>query len=342
VNVGCSWTVFELPGWPPPQKVRLFQHERVSVYGWPDGHFSLELRSEDGSEQLQHETQPVRFEGTVRFVLGVSWEAPKVEVRVNARPLQSRTETAESFIVADGVQPVPAQPVATEHPDAANACKTWIAWRESHLKPPRAAREGRVLVSGDEQVAQLRGELEFLFSLVAGVRAGRLALLPKVAGSLRGLLYWEERKDGRLSPSYNPLLLRIAARADFPLPVYAQPDQRPPALGGPTSIVLTNLAMLRPVYPNQILMDVQEWLGLPFGLKRTTSPPAEEVLTAKDVIGQAANTLGGAHFDEDVPKHLDELRRLLTLGVDAVTSFLVLTAGTVVELGRFTLSKLLT
>lgn len=82
-------------------------------------------------------------------------------------------------------------------------------------------------------------------------------------------------------------------------------------------------------------MDFQAWMDSPISTERFKNviPVTEDVMTGRDVIGEAANTLGGAHFEEDVSEHLDRLGQTHAAQWTFLRSLLMATSRTVVTLG---------
>ena len=89
-------------------------------------------------------------------------------------------------------------------------------WIEDPDRIPERYKVGARPLTAEEQVHQLTEAIDSLQALAAAVAAGRRHVVGPLASLLRALLY---SRDG--VPMYNPLLLRIAARAKVPLAVYA-------------------------------------------------------------------------------------------------------------------------
>jgi hypothetical protein len=209
----------------------------------------------------------------------------------------------------------------------------WMDWR---------TQTGRRHFSAAEQTEHLQAELQTLHHDGQQVVAGHKAFVRKIAGSLRSLIYWQIRKDGSLNPSYNPLLLRLAARKNLPLPVFAMPDDRatrPEIVSQAEIHVINNFPTVGKLFPGQSLMDLQAWMNMPISTERFAGllSGAEKELAVKDIIGDVANTMGGAHYDEDVPEQLDRLRNFGAYNQGFVDQFLVMVADTILKLGVFVL-----
>ena len=159
------------------------------------------------------------------------------------------------------------------------------------------------------------------------------------------MVYWDFYPNGKLKPSYNPLLLRLAAKVELPLPVFSPPD----AWNTPNSIVerlpmrlmVSNSTPTIVMYRQGLeLMDLQQWLThricTQYFNNAVTAEGGKE--DAKGVIAMIANTIGGAHYDEAVPKLVDGLLSIGSDGYTFLRDFLLSTAKTIVELGMYLLS----
>lgn len=339
---GTVFLTLQLPKpWPFDAERTFWEQEqggmRFRITGYPDGHLGFEIESPSRNQPLHHHTQPISVQGSGMMLLNLAWTDSTADVRINGTAIKSlRDETSTHTVLTQEL--VGKGPLAFEHPEAPAKCQTWIDWRRTQLGIPRLPSADRRLKTDEEQLTELKEEMLSLQDLVEQVRAGKLHLLQKIAGSLRGLVYWQMSKKNTLVASYNPLLLRIAARAESPLPVFGRGDDsgRRPAILDEAQFQLTNnIPTLQAVFPDQTLMDLQEWLSTPISTERfrVAVPISITAMTVKDIIAASANTLGGAHFDEDLPSTLDTLKKLKFEDVDFLTRFFVPVAAVVVQLG---------
>ncbi|MCW3053278.1 MAG: hypothetical protein JWN14_2448 [Chthonomonadales bacterium] len=342
-------TIFLALVFPTPQpmfRVKFFDGQiegcHVDMFMWPDGHLEVNISSHT-EKDLHHETQPIRVLGTGRLRMFVLWQNFSVNVEIERIALLS-FQSSQDTVVFETNDLGGSNLSAIGHPDELRNCENWIRWRQTHLSLPKAARANRRLKTDAEQMQELEDELASLKDDINAVRQGKRNRLSKIAASLRGLLYWEMRiKRGQevMSTTYNPLLLRMAARMELPLPLFAISESAygyAAILDTATLQIRANRPSLQHVDSRQELMDLQEWLNVP--MRGRTQPTVHNLITAKSLIHDVANTLGGAHFDEDVDTTLDMLRDLLPFeSGDFLASFLTLTADVVVHLGDFVITR---
>lgn len=243
---------------------------------------------------------------------------------------------------------IPSKPVEEQdfelsihHVDARKNCELWTKWRSNHFAgTQREARENRRSKTIDEQLIELEDELQALEELSEQVRAGKNHMLTKVAGSLRALIYWQE-KNGKLVFSYNPLLLRMAGRLELPLPIFTLPPDQEKITDIISDINLyysPDKASLTKDNHLQVILDFQEWLMMEVGEIYINSINQKRTLTRKDVILEAANTLGGSHFDEDIPIGLDVFKSSNFLNKNFLSSILLNASDVVCGLGEYVIT----
>jgi len=150
------------------------------------------------------------------------------------------------------------------------------------------------------------------------------------------LVYWNERK------TMDPLLLRLAARIDAPLPIYTLPEVAMPHEDGLVSDVNPGLPSILRRLPSQTITDIQEWLeSIVFSYRPTGSDVTDlRRLSAKDAIAGVADTLGVAHYDQDVPIDVETLARFFGPDTDALTHVLLTAASVVVPLSLYLQDRL--
>lgn len=184
------------------------------------------------------------------------------------------------------------------------------------------------------------GELEqathALADLTNRVRAGETRFVGHLAAALRALVYWNERK------TMDPLLLRLAARIDASLPIYTLRDVAMPHQDGLVSDVNPGLPSILRRLPTQTISDIQDWLESIVFSYRPTGSDATELrrLSAKDAIAGVADTLGVAHYDQDVPIDVETLSQFYGPHTDALTHVLLSAASVVVPLSLYLQDRL--
>jgi hypothetical protein len=348
MSEGTLYAVVQLKTpWPPEKEVIIVQGAQdtrlIQVYAALDGHL-VAIVEDSGVPVVHHETQPIAVDKTGMVILTMSWNPSGAQVRINQHTLRPWDTGDLSPQAIQTKQYLPIGPISVEHPDATTQCQNWVSWRTIRLGTPSPPDDGRDLKPAERQIKELEGALARLDMLVQLVAAGQDFQIPLIAVTLRSLIYWQLRNNGRLNDQYNPLLLRIAARLNLPLPIFAFPDDRatqPDVLLQAEVHHCNNLPMMQRMLPAQELMDMQEWMIVPVSTKRFAGllPGTEKVMASKDVIAEVANTLGGAHFDEDVSQHLERIQAFKAYDTSFVDIYLFNVSKTVVQLGVFVLNQ---
>jgi hypothetical protein len=211
--------------WPPPREAILIHkvQEGVSttVTVHPDGHLNLLVTRPDGSEACFFAAEPIVFSGPPRFVLTATWSNGQGSLHVNGQDLNPYIPGAPPRLIPSKDPPVLPTVPSTEHPDGASRCRVWVENRRRKFSTAQP-RPGRRLKTAAQEAADLRGAMESIGHLREQIRSGRVNLSGHLAAELRALLHWVA--DDQPDRNLNPLLLRMAAKADLPLPVYAFPD----------------------------------------------------------------------------------------------------------------------
>ena len=218
----------------------------------------------------------------------------------------------------------------------------WIQWRRDLLGNPLRLKEDRRHTTDQEKEAALTEQLRVLNDIHKQVKAGSKHMMGVLAGILRSLLHWQtdSKNSQRLRSSYNPILLRAAARLDASLAVYFIPDDpsRPAILDKATRHVDFNKLSIHRELDCQVLGDIQQWLETPVATIALDQSESRRILTFKDVISEAANTLG-VHIDEDIPLTLDILRGTAIYDTNALLEILMNAAEVTMALGQHLISE---
>jgi hypothetical protein len=311
----------------------------LELHAEPDGGLTFAVR--DGEAQLEHHTQQIELSGPGWTILSVTWRSGSAELHLGGETLLSREVAGSaSKLIRMTEHQVGVEPVWND-PEAASACVNWMKWRtQAYGGQPEGPRPGRRMKSGDEQAQDLSLGVQSLRDLSRFVHEGHRHLLGHLAVELRALVYWNGR-------NYDPLLLRLAARAGIPLPVYVIPDKpRPPAKEGLAIHVRRGEPSIVKTIPTQTIVDLQQWLTSRVLSERTAPNQggAGELrhLTVKDLIAEVAETLGPAHYDQDVPFAIENLSRIEGPTADEVTLVLLMAASIVTELSEYVLASLQT
>jgi hypothetical protein len=339
---GGVFTVLQFPyPWPPHTISRLLHVQQESatleLYAEPDG--TLVFAFEDGQTRFEHHTQRVDLTGPGWTTLSAGWISNSVELHVGGEALLSfELAKGASKVIRTTEHPIGADP-AWRDADAPAACARWVEWRartfgDAKQKP----RPERRLKTQEEQVQELLRATHILHDLSALIQQGHAHLLGHLAAELRALIYWNGR-------SYDPLLLRLAARAGTPLPIYIISDDPPPVSGWSFHVRRGEPSIVKTV-PTQIVVDLQHWLESAVfsanGSAELGRGAGESLrqLTVKDLIAGVADTLGAAHYDQDLPWAVESLSKIQGPVSDEVTLDLLVAASLIGPLSQYVVTTL--
>ena len=335
VKEGTLFAVVRFPPvWPSPTRTRLLQLTRggASLELWAETDGSLAFAVRDSAGRIAHRTQPIALSGPGWAIMIATWNAGSAQIHVGGEPLLSNESGGGAHKLVRTTEHQPGAEPAWKDPDAPSACARWVQWRTKNLgipkKTPARGRREKALI---DQVQELRRASQILHDLSALVQLGRTHLLGHLAAELRALTYWNGR-------SYDPLLLRLAARAVVPLPIYVIADTPSPLEGEMSIHVRRGEASIVKQIPTQVVVDLQDWLESKLLSERGASGAGQGTverlrhLTVKDLIAGVANTLGAAHYDQDMPRAVQNLAQVEGPIADEVTVVLLLAASLVIPL----------
>ena len=233
--------------------------------------------------------QPVQVVGVGRISVVAVYDADLDELRlhINDQALTPVSESDEPIVVEAHPFPAPPPRPAIGHPESEAACHEWVEKRRkkfanAKIKPHR--RQRRL----ERQLDDLRNLRSILLLAARHVEQGDRAQIMGVAAALRSMVYWA--KDLDPEPNYSPVLLRLASRADLPLPVYVSDRTRDGA-------------------EDLRIVDLQEYLkGTAMrGYVGDGPNRSWKDLTRLELIAEIANTCGLSHVSEDAPTFLEEM-----------------------------------
>ena len=226
--------VLQLPGegaWPPDARVALLtaneNGQSVDLFVYPYGHLEAVVRAE-GSEARMH-FQRVSVPITTMMQGTLVCGDGTIDLYFNGTQLARLGDSDGAVFEVVAIMPELHESVSD--PEAVSqALQPSITRRGERftLRPEFQSRRPNRAKSMQEQLAELENAVSALDHLVGQVKHGKMELLPNVAASLRGLVYWPPE----LGPTWNPLLLRLADVAGMGLLVYSpeNDDPRPAVL----------------------------------------------------------------------------------------------------------------
>jgi hypothetical protein len=326
--------------WPPPKRTILlyssFDGSVVELWATERGTLQLTVAQVSTGTVLSFTSQPIAVMAQrPRPVMGfATWNSDRCSLRLSGQDLVPAGENAP-------VITLPASPVRAEKSfeaaDAVNACRPWIANRKSKFSTSRA-RQGRRPKTIQEQAADLREPALRLRYLSQEVRAGKQFLLGALAADIRASVYWPAGRDSEADRKWNPILLRMASKADLPLPVYAIPSSPQPPAAGQAQVHLTaEIPRVDAVFTSDEICDLQEVLKR--AVLRLGPEPGRKII-ALELLAELAHTMGAAHYDDDASQFADFMRTMGSARGDLVTTFACWTAETLASLSEWVLSEL--
>jgi hypothetical protein len=253
---------------------------------------------------------------------------------INGLRVPDSGQASTPFVVTAS-NPVATIDVSYEQADASRACATWIQKRKLKFATAAAPQRRSRIKTAGEQASDLARACLTLRHLRESVASGNGFLVGPLAGELRALLYW--KNEDRPDRGYNPLLLRMASKADLPLPVYHVGSSDPlPTLGltlhwrsRPPQILKETAA--------EKLEDIQDWLSRDALMLGGIT---QRSISALEIISETANTLGVAHYDEDVSDFVETMQLMHMGHQDDLSRFLCDTSEVVERLSDWVLREL--
>lgn len=325
---GSVYLVIYFPTpWPAPANLELvrFANESVKIVilANPIGNLTIIL-NENTKDELIFNSQPIIFSKAPRGIISIIWKDNQIEFSINSI-LVKNSEVSTPLII-ESKFPVEEKVFSWQDEKVTENCREWLNWRKhkyGNLKIE--AKSGRRIKTIQEQTQELATAITTLNFFLQHLVNGNHLFLANILPILRSLLFWPDKK----SNSYNQLLIRIAGLKNLPLPVYARvsisKSEIPNILNEAILHFKNNVPSIQKIYQSQKLMDLQEWLHSEVIIQRPTSTPSSEIdiYRIKDLIFDAANTLGTAHYDDDIPKKLDLLKKKISFERELFIDFIV-------------------
>jgi hypothetical protein len=315
--------------WPPPEPVTVFTCKNdgltVSVVAMADGRLALTTFDLTGTLISQFISQPIALYGVYSASLHASWSPSKSTLYVNGQELLPGLPGVQAFSVLP--QHPPFGQRSFDDPTAALACHKWIQNRKDKFTPIKAARPDRRLKTSEEEANNLCNSIAHIKELLQRIESGERAgyLLGTLATEMRACICWPHpKRDAKEDKNWNPLLLRMASKADLPLPVYslsrseAEAEAKTPLLKETTLRLVPDPARIERRYVRDQICDLQE--ALVNTMLRIGPMPTGRTIIAVDLIRELAHTEGAAHYDRDASEFVDVLKEIEAFDADALTS----------------------
>lgn len=317
--------------WPPLYSMVLFEKNGAQLIGEIDG--SLKFNISDHVFCSQR----IEFTKAKRALLFITWnESTGITVHINSEKLDS-AENNEPLKVTSK-EPINNPVKSFDKPDSKKACKEWVAWRNHHYgSAKQSAKKNRVIKSFDNQLEELNSAIQSLEHHTNNFKDQHNLFLINALPLLRSLLFWGDGK----AKNFSPLLFRIAGLLSTELPIYAFKNRLDEIADNPlfeniASASIDNRPSTVQKWPNEELMDFQEWLQSKIILKRENQ---EESYRWIDIIFEGANTNSASHFDEDSPIIIEELKGITVFGQSQYYQYVMAVTEITIELGRYLISN---
>lgn len=343
--------------WPPDDDATLaaFQHMDyfVRITARRDARLEVAVTSEE-REIAPLMTQPLRPVGVGVCVCVASWDdGGGIELRLNGASVLPASDTSEASreiplrpLRGDFGYPKYTDKLAFDEPRVKERCAKWVERRKEAFAPaPITGKKNRVALSKDYQRRQMEGEVAHLATILYEAKAKpSIESAGQIAASLRKLVYWPEPGKGtyRASASNsNPLLLRLAAGAELPLPVYGMANMSEANLSYESGTLFYGLAVsLHPSDDLCELQDLQEWLSTPVVREFQEGNIARRI-TPRELIHWCASQQGGAHWDPTLDKQLVQMGGIHWIDdADLLAQFVAVLAVPVIGLCEYVVSAL--
>jgi hypothetical protein len=298
-----------------------------------DGRLRFAVWDSGQKEVASFISQPLGIVGNGFALLSISWSQAGIELRLNGSTVLADAPEVCRLSISTVDQPA-SSVLSINRPDALVACQKWINNRKAKFSSPVLRRMR--FKTNTEQATDLRNSILSIQHIRQQVSGGKLNFLGMLAGELRALLYWKD--DVKADWAYNPLLLRMASKADLPLPVYrVKPQPLPAAVKAASIHIDTNIPRLHSIVFTNELVDLQECLEST-ALRLDSTSRNEK--SAKDLIAETADTLGSSHYDEDVSAFIDVLQNTTAFDISTLARYLSEISNVTAQLAEWVISEL--
>ena len=333
---GSLFIVLVFPeSWPPTQEQLIFKEKAngslIELYGNRKGQLLLKIDTEI------FKTQIIEFSKSKRALLSIIWnisKSKKISLYLNGNEIDDY-ENNNVFVVISKPE-IHETKKSYELPESKKACKEWMSWRnERYGSQKMHAKKDRTLKPIEAQFKELENSLISIEHNINAFYHDEELLALNVLTFLRALLFWPDNKAN----NYNPLLFRLAGHLKLHLPVFAFKDRikdlKENSLYNDATILrVNNHPSIIKKYPNQKLMDFQEWLNMTIIFDRTIGE--KENFRWKDIIDDSANTIA-THFDDDIPQIIEKLKKSSIWENSLFIDYILTICNTTLELGNFIL-----
>lgn len=336
---GTIGIVTEFPSpWPPAKKTTIAHESAMETELLLIGDSEGRLRFEVNNTAFT--SQPIEFTKAHRALLLITWnnkKDPAISIRINSIDLSD--SSTKSPLQVESKDKLTENTLSFQYPEAPEACLEWTDWRKHRYSTQKVhPKENRDLKSIDSQFEELLASIQSLEHFVESFSDKPSLFVPNTLPHLRALLFWPDGK----AKNYNPLLFRMSGHIGIPLPVFAFKDRIKDVLDDELysdAVVhrVFNPPSLIREYPNQKMIDFQEWLNM--SVISDKSSTERKVYRWKDIIFDAANTISASHYDDDIPKFIKNLQGVVCWDHQLFLGYITALTSATITLGKYTISN---
>lgn len=336
---GSIFIVLMFPNPWPPNEEQLILKEKINdsiiqIFGLSKGQLLIKINSEI------FESQNLEFSNSKRAQLSILWnnkKNPKIKVYINSKELYDKNQK-DIFIITSKPEIIDNKS-SFEIADSIKACAEWTTWRKDKfgIQKTQPQRDQRTIKDIEVQFQELKNSLISISSHIDVFKNDENILIMNILPILRSLLFWSDNK----SRNYNPLLFRLAGFLNLPLPIFAFKDRinetkNHKLYKDAVKHRVNNFPSIIKRYPNEELMDFQEWLNMDIIIDRTIG--SKEIFRWKDILIESANT-GASHFDDEIPLIIDSLNKSMVWNKSSFFDYILTISQTTLELGNFIVNQ---
>lgn len=298
----------------------MIEDSTFKIYAFPDGHFQI-IVQDHNEIYSEFESQRIRFQSDKDRIITYIWSSSRTDFKINNNMVDSilskdvlviRDENSTQNIIQSG------DTLSSDY-----STEKWVKWRKNRfIDLPRSTKSGRREKSEIEQVKELSDVLKTLEDSFTEWLNGKDYLFMSLLSLLRSLLCHKINERNNKSITYSPLLFRIASFKSLPLPIYSMPvnTQIPQNIldisDNTLYHIIVNEATLTKKSNLQVIMDFQEWINGEVIITFKDRKPV--YYSVNDLLLESSNTIGGSHFDPDIPIRIDFLKNLTSFDIDLI------------------------
>ena len=311
-----------------------------NIFTFSDGHFQL-IVQENGKIYSEFESQKVRFLSDSDCIITYIWSASQKKFEINKHCIG--TILTKEVLVIPNENPAQDFNQIIDVPSSDYSTGKWGKWRnERFINLSRTIKPDRREKSELEQVGELNDVTQTLEHNYNDWLSGKEYLIINLLSLLRSLLCHKIIEKNFNHITYNPLLFRVAAFKSQSLPIYAMPvnTQIPKNIldisDNTLYHIIVNEATIERKSKVQIVMDFQEWINGEVIITFKDRNPI--YYSVNDLLLESSNTIGGSHFDPDIPIKVDFLKNLSSFDMNLIKRIVSNTVQVSIFISKYLIS----